>query len=241
GDASLSASGLTINSLEGNGFAGAVATFTDANVNAVAADFTAAISWGDGGSSLGTVTAIGGGLFTITGNYTYAEEGNYSISVFITDVGGASISAASNAGVGDALLSANGVNINALEEDAFTGVVATFTDTNANGTATDFQASIDWGDGTTGSATIQVDANAGFDVIGSHTYALAGNYAIGVLIQDIGGALAQVDSQAVVAPPELQIVAPSTNTAGSSFSITVTAQDAAHNTLTGYTGTIHFA
>src|SRR5207302_1603386 len=121
-DASLSASGLTVNSLEGNGFAGVVATFTDANVNAVAADFTAAISWGDGGSSAGTVTANGGGLFTITGNYTYAEEGNYSLSVLMTDVGGASISAASSAGVGDALLSANGVNINAVEESTFTGV-----------------------------------------------------------------------------------------------------------------------
>src|SRR5207247_1895226 len=184
GDASLSASGLTINSLEGNGFAGAVATFTDANVNAVAADFTAAISWGDGGSSLGTVTAIGGGLFTVTGNYTYAEEGNYSVSILITDVGGASVTAASNAGVGDASLSASGLTVYLFTGNTFTGAVAKFTDANPFGMVSDYQATIDWGDGTTGSGLIQVDPNGNFDVIGSHAYALAGSYAIGVAIQD---------------------------------------------------------
>jgi hypothetical protein len=195
-DAALSAQGTSIVATEGAAFSGMVATFTDASVNAAAADFTVAIAWGDGSSSADAVTANGGGLFTVTGNHAYAEEGNYSVSVLITDNGGASISAASSASVADALL--------------------------------------------TGSGTIQVDANGGFDVAGSHAYTLAGNYAIGVLIQDIGGALAQVDSLATVAHSKLQIMAPSTNTAGSSFSMTVAAQDANNNTLTGYTGTIDF-
>src|SRR5207248_2631554 len=38
----------------------------------------------------------------------------------------------------------------------------------------------------------------------------------------------------------VQIVAPSTSTAGSSFSLTVTAQDANNNTVTSYLGTVHF-
>src|SRR5206468_12733947 len=64
GDAALNAQGASINATEGAAFSGAVvATFNDANLSAAAGDFTATISWGDGGSSLGTVTANGGGLF----------------------------------------------------------------------------------------------------------------------------------------------------------------------------------
>src|SRR5439155_2622227 len=114
---------LTVSLLEGTAFTGAVATFTDANMNAAASDLTVAIAWGDGGSSAGTVTANGGGLFTITGNYTYAEEGNYSISVLITDVGGASITAASNAGVGDASLSEIGLTVYPLKSEEHTSEV----------------------------------------------------------------------------------------------------------------------
>ena len=78
-DAALSAQGTGIAATEGAAFSGVVATFSDANINAVASDFTVTITWGDGGSSAGTVTANGGGLFTITGNHAYAEEGNYSV------------------------------------------------------------------------------------------------------------------------------------------------------------------
>jgi hypothetical protein len=44
---------------------------------------------------------------------------------------------------------------------SFTGVVAIFTDADSNGTATDYQATIAWGDGTTSSGTIQADPNGG--------------------------------------------------------------------------------
>src|SRR5205085_1268067 len=103
-DAALSAKGVSIVATEGAAFSGVVATFTDANVNSSVADFTAVISWGDGNSSAGTVTADGGGLFTVTGNYTYAEEGTYAITILITDVGAASTSVAGSAAVGDAAL-----------------------------------------------------------------------------------------------------------------------------------------
>ena len=208
-DAALSAGGISIVATEEAAFSGVVATFTDANVNAPAADFAAVISWGDGNSSAGAVIADGGGLFTVTGDYTYAEEGTYSINILITDVGGASASTAGSAVVGDAPLSANGRTISALEGNPFTAVLASFTDANANGTVEDFQASIDWGDGAKSHGTIQANANGGFDVIGSHAYTLAGSYTIGVLIHDIGGTLAQADSLAIVTRPVLQIVTPS--------------------------------
>ena len=70
--------------------------------------------------------------------------------------------------------------------NTFTGAVAKFTDANPFGMVSDYQAIIDWGDGTTGSGLIQVDPNGNFDVIGSHAYALAGSYAIGVYVEAAG-------------------------------------------------------
>ena len=71
-------------------------------------------------------------------------------------------------------MSATGVAIGATATAPFRGTVATFTDADPAGTAGDYTATIDWGDGTTGPAdSIAADAAiAGqFDVTGSHTYA----------------------------------------------------------------------
>ena len=48
--------------------------------------------------------------------------------------------------------------------------VATFTDTNTSDTASDFTATINWGDGTTTAGTVSGSAGA-FTVAGGHTYA----------------------------------------------------------------------
>ena len=67
-------------------FSGPVATFTDANPNGSAAEYLAAVNWGDGQVSAGTVTAQAGGGFAITGTHTYTTAGAYSpiVSVFDT-------------------------------------------------------------------------------------------------------------------------------------------------------------
>ena len=72
--------------------------------------------------------------------------------------------------------------ITVQEGQTFTGTVGTFTVSNPtpianqiNPTpmASDFVASINWGDGTTTAGTIVPNGTGGFDVIGSHAYALA--------------------------------------------------------------------
>jgi hypothetical protein len=45
----------------------------------------ATLAWGDGSSSAGTVTAVGGGAFTVTGANTFVAAGSYPVRVAIRD------------------------------------------------------------------------------------------------------------------------------------------------------------
>jgi uncharacterized delta-60 repeat protein len=91
-------------------------------------------------------------------------------------------------------LTATGTAVTATAGAPFTGVVATFTDADPNGTAGQFTATITWGDGTTSAGTITANGQGGFDVTGTHTYAAAAGYDIVVQIQDVGGSSARADS-----------------------------------------------
>ncbi|MBI3769773.1 MAG: hypothetical protein HY271_14975 [Deltaproteobacteria bacterium] len=67
---------------------------------------------------------------------------------------------------------ASGVSFSAEEGQAETGLtVATFTHGNTGLTASNFTATIDWGDGTTASTGIVAGSNGSFTVIGDHTFA----------------------------------------------------------------------
>ncbi len=145
-DAALTAGITSINATEGTMFAGAVATFDDANHGAAAGDFTASINWGDGTLSAGTVSGSGGS-YSVAGSHTYVEEGNYSISIVVSDVGGSTATITGTAAVADAILDAFGISLIATEGVSFTGTVATFMDTDPNPDIADLSAAITWGDG----------------------------------------------------------------------------------------------
>lgn len=53
------------------------------NATQSASDFTAQIGWGDGTVDDGTIVASGNG-FTVTGNHTYVEPGNFAVWVTVT-------------------------------------------------------------------------------------------------------------------------------------------------------------
>ena len=212
-DASLTATGSAITATEGAGFNGVVATFTDANPNSTAADFSATIIWGDGHTSNGTVAVNPTGGFTVTGSNTYLDEGSYSPTVQIADDGGAVANVTSPAVVADASLTAKGSAITATEGAGFNGVVATFTDTNPNSTTADFSATITWGDGQTSSGIVAANPNGGFNVLGTNTYHLQGSYAITVQIHDVGGTSTTAASMAQIADGPLTAT-------GSTFNVT---------------------
>src|SRR2546426_3379695 len=99
-------------------------------------------SWGDSSSSPGTVS-FAGGVYSVTGSHTYADEGSFTVAVDIADIGGASTSASLSATVADAALTATaGADISAAE-GASTGTVtvATFSDANPGDHTADFTRS----------------------------------------------------------------------------------------------------
>jgi cyclophilin family peptidyl-prolyl cis-trans isomerase len=187
GDLPITATASPVSATEGapaNGVT--VATFTDQDPNPVASDFTASINWGDGHVSPGTVTLGSGGLLTVTGSNTYKEQGTYQVQTTITDRLGAVAKATSTSTVADAALSGQGVPITVANGVPLSNfVVATFTDSDPSGMLSDYTATINWGDGTTSAGTLSAGSNGMFNVQGSHTYSMLGNFTVSVAINDV--------------------------------------------------------
>jgi autotransporter passenger strand-loop-strand repeat protein len=202
-DAPITASGVNINATEGTATGTIkVATFTDANLKAVASDFTATVDWGDGTSTAGTVVDQNG-TFDVDGTHIYKEEGKYTVGVTIKDVGGSTAITTGNAKVIDAPLTASGASIKSVEGSSTgTVTIATFTDANPYASASDFAATIDWGDGTTAAGTI-VEHDGTFEVDGAHTYKGEGKYSVGVSIKDVGGSTASAESTATISDADV--------------------------------------
>jgi hypothetical protein len=97
-DASLAVVAPNVTATAGAPFTGVVATFSDADPSGTAADYTATVTWGDGDTSTGTVSAVPGG-FAVTASNTYAAASSYAVHVQVTDAGGAGGAAGSTATV----------------------------------------------------------------------------------------------------------------------------------------------
>jgi hypothetical protein len=81
------------------------------------------------------------------------------------------------------VLTAQGLTFTANPGQAFSGTVATFTDSDTSNVASDFSATINWGDGTT-SAVVITDTAGAISVSGTHTYATTGQNAVTVSLAD---------------------------------------------------------
>lgn len=101
------------------------------------------------------------------------------------------------------ILQATGTTIAANQGAEFTGVVASFTSAALGAEASDFTATIDWGDGTTTAASAIAPAvsGVGFNVAGAHTYAAQGTFQVVVTINDNFGDTAAITSTANVQGP----------------------------------------
>jgi hypothetical protein len=207
-DAGLSATPSTgLTEPEGSSPTLTLATLTDADPGAAASDYSATVDWGDGTSSIATVEGDPTVGVTIIASHGYAEEGDRTATVSVADAGGSKSTASVPIRVEDAPLSVHPVGVAAVAYSAFTGTVATFADADPGGTVADYQATIEWGDGSSSSGTIKREAGGDFVVAGAHRYARAGSYTATVAVNDRGGASSSAsDNVAAVMPPSLVVV-----------------------------------
>ena len=203
-DAALTVTGASVTAVESAALSGAFASFTDADPNAAVSDFSATINWGDQTSSAGTITANGSGGFVVTGNHVFAEEGSYTVTVAISDAGGASASANSSATVADAAITLTGAaGFREHHKSNFTATVATLTDADPGAVTTDYAGQITWGDGATSTCpstmcSITVRTSGGFTVSGSHNYHNNGTYTVTITLTDAGGSTSRTTTTIVV-------------------------------------------
>ena len=182
---------------------------------------SATIDWADGSRfTSATVDSLG----RVTGTHTYTEEGDYSGLIDWTNSDGTAQSTPFDLKVVDAPLTAAAVNFTAVAGSQFSGPVATFTDADPGGTASDYSATIVWGDGTQSAGTVSAGQNGGFVVSGTHTYATTGSYETTVSIADAGGSTAVVLGTATVNPPAPTVtqVSPSAGPTVGGNTITIT-------------------
>ena len=97
-DAPITATGFDL-ICKGQNFSNTVAAFTDADPHGTASDYAAAIFWGDGKSSNGTIVAAGSG-WKVVGTHAYAKRGKYTVTITIRDVGGANATATTHINAG---------------------------------------------------------------------------------------------------------------------------------------------
>jgi hypothetical protein len=211
----------SVSATEGAQFSGAVEFPSCAPASAIT------INWGDGSSSAGTYDGT-----NVNGTHTYAEEGSYSGTVTFNCVTGAPATDPFTATVDDASLTAAANTFTATATRQFSGQVAAFTDADPGATASDYAATIDWGDGTTSAGTVSV-ISGGFAVNGTHTYATSGDRSTSVTITDqstqggAGGAspatgVASGTAHVQAAPPLFNQCPPVGSDNGCQFLIVVT-------------------
>jgi hypothetical protein len=192
----LTPTGVNVNTIEGEPFTGAVATFTDTYTAATASIFVATIDWGDSQTSSGTITGSNG-HFSVSGSHTYGATGTFNVKVSIHDLppGTASASTTSNAAVAAEVLTARGVAFTGTEWVQLNDRVATFTTNNTVAASNEYVATIDWADGSTTAGTI-AGGNGQFTVNGTHAYHAPGAFMVNVTITHNAAGAANARTQA---------------------------------------------
>jgi hypothetical protein len=198
---------------EGQTFTSTVATFTDTSGNFPAGDYSANINWGDNSTSVGQVVVSGKG-FSVLGTHTYAEEGNYTYQVTVTNTFNTIFGMATGSvTVKDASLALNSFTLPpgypVGSQAPFT--IGNFKDTDPGGTVTDYTATIDWGDSSTTTLTsanggIITNPDGSFSVFTpGHAYAATGSFTVSLKVVDVGGATVSQAGTLNVTPVELTL------------------------------------
>jgi ELWxxDGT repeat protein len=188
---SLPAQLAAIKVQEGQKFSGLVATFADPGSTGGAAAYRATITWGDGHTSAGTVTAGARGSYAVSGSNTYASAGSYAVSVTISRAG-ATAAASGTASVTAAEFWAVRLFQRVSVGQTQTLVLGTLASTNPLASAGEFTVKINWGDGQTSNGTLtpgpgSTSALKLFAIGGTHKYTATGFYTLTITLTEVGG------------------------------------------------------
>ncbi|HVX11159.1 MAG TPA: DUF4214 domain-containing protein [Pirellulales bacterium] len=166
-----------------------IASFND-SLHLPVSDYTAEINWGDGTSSPGLLTMGGDPEFTVFGEHVYNQSGDDQIVVTILRNGTVAGTLTATAIVSDEPIDYTEETLSGTAGVPVGGtsgvVVAKFEEDLVESST--FQATIDWGDGTTTTGTVSEQDNLSslmvnrpnWQVTGSHTYVQPGTYDVTV-------------------------------------------------------------
>jgi hypothetical protein len=158
------------------------------------------VHWGDGSSTMGVKALLscdpdpppptphcpsGDYVVSVLGSpHTYARPGAYAVSfggpIFVPDVSVDGIVGDDPHSIVETL-----PPLKPVVGATLSGAIATFTDTNLLAQASEFTATINWGDGSTTPATVTQPLGQPFQVSGSHVYAHVGSFPVTVAIQHV--------------------------------------------------------
>ena len=152
---------------------------------------------------------------------TFSRAGSYTLRLTATE-GTVTTTDDVIVTVVDASLTPIAVSFAPMTSTVFAGVVAKFTDGDPTASASQFTASIAWGDGQTSAGVVSALSGGGFSVSESasysHAYAAAGTYQVSVQVADVDGSSVTIASTATVTDAV-------SNQAPTAASGTVTADD----------------
>lgn len=154
-----------------------------------------------GGANIPSFFINSNALFAIVPAGLLTEEGSLAVAI----AGAGRLSSPTALTVVESIPNASSATLNLQEGQAFTGVVARFSDPNFAKDKTEFSARIDWGDGTVDQGVLSAPSATGdFTVTGSHTYAASGTgIPVTVSISEEGNVVQKVTSAARVADAPL--------------------------------------
>src|SRR5262249_17418400 len=157
--------------------------------------------------------------FVVNGTNAYAVPGTYPLTVTIMGTAGSTASGQGQVTITALTLQATGTTITPVAGQSYTGVVASFRDAYPSLRASNYQATVAWGDGHTSVGTVAPNGGGGFSISGTNTYAATGSQTVMVTIArtiDNQRATAITDA-VVVAPSPTAIGVPIVATAGQPF------------------------
>jgi LPXTG-motif cell wall-anchored protein len=222
-------------------FSGPVATATDAVAGQPIVDYSATIDWGDGTTTAASSIAAVGGTLTVNGNHAWAQPGTFSVTTTLTVNGvvTATATVTSTATVAPELV-ATPIAITATEGVAFSGPVATATDADTSHLASDYTATINWGDGTTSAASSITDSAGALTITASHTWAAPGTFTVTttLTVSGLTTASVTVSSTATVAPTATTTTTSTTTTSTTSTTTIPTTTTSTSSSTTSTTSVI---